>query len=245
VKIDLLSVASVNGMLISARGASSVRLAEALAQPPEVAAARYEIRRRYAAVMVGTGTVLADDPTLTSHVTAGFTPVRVTLDRKGRIPPGARFLDGAARTLIAVCRATPRAYLDLLAARGVETIDATPANPANAGAGGGRIDLARLIAELAARGIAPVVAEGGGTLARALLQAGLLDRLHLLVMPAVLDAGAVNLFEDGGGTLARLELEATGAVGGYALLRYRVGGSTPVEPDPPPATGTAPYRDSG
>jgi len=190
VKIDLLSVASVNGMLISARGASSVRLAEALAQPPEVAAARYEIRRRYAAVMVGTGTVLADDPTLTSHVTAGFTPVRITLDRKGRIPPGARFLDGAARTLIAVCRATPRAYLDLLAARG----------------------------------IAPVVAEGGGTLARALLQAGLLDRLHLLLMPAVLDAGAVNLFEDGGGTLARLELEATGAVGGYALLRYRVGG---------------------
>lgn len=241
-KIDLLSVASVNGMLISARGASSVRLAEALAQPPEVAAARYEIRRRYAAVMVGTGTVLADDPTLTSHAAAGFTPVRVTLDRKGRIPPGARFLDGAARTLIAVCRATPRAYLDLLAARGVETIDATPASE---GADGGRIDLARLAAELAARGIAPVVAEGGGTLARALLQAGLLDRLHLLVMPAVLDAGAVNLFEDGGGTLARLELEATGAVGGYALLRYRVGGSTPVEPDPPPATGTAPYRGSG
>jgi riboflavin-specific deaminase-like protein len=242
VKIDLLSVASVNGMLISARGASSVRLAEALAQPPEVAAARYEIRRRYAAVMVGTGTVLADDPTLTSHATAGFTPVRVTLDRRGRIPPGARFLDGAARTLIAVCRATPRAYLDLLAARGIETIDATPASE---GAGGGRIDLARLIAELAARGIAPVVAEGGGTLARGLLQAGLLDRLHLFVMPAVLDAGAVNLFEGGRGTLARLELEATGAVGGYALLRYRVGGSTPVEPGAPPATETAPYRGSG
>jgi len=224
--LDLLAVASVNGMLASARGASSIRLARALAEPPEAAAARYEIRRRYAAVMVGTGTVLADDPSLISHRAAGFTPVRVTLDRRGRIPPGARILDGAARTLVGVCCATPRSYLDLLAARGIEAVDASAAD-------GERIDLVRLAAELAARGIGSVVAEGGGTLARALLAAGLLGRLHLFVMPAVLDAGAVNLFEGGRGTLARLALEATSAVGGYALLRYRVGTVEPMEPMEP------------
>lgn len=212
-RTDLLSAVSVNGMLTAARGASSRRLAEDLATPPEAMAALYEVRRRYAAVLVGTGTVLADDPTLTSH---GGAPVRATLDRAGRIPPGAHFLDGSVRTLIGVCRTTPRPYLDLLAQRGIEAVEASAADD------GGRIDPARFLAELAARGVAPVVTEGGGTLARALLAAGLLERLHLLVIPAVLDAASVNLFEDGAGALVRLALEGERRIGDYLMLTYRV-----------------------
>jgi riboflavin biosynthesis pyrimidine reductase len=215
VKIDLLAAASVNGIVTLARGESSERLAEALRPPAALMAAKHELRRRYAAVLVGTGTVIANDPHLTSHRVPGFAPVRLTLDRTGRIPPGARFLDGSVRTLIGVCRSTPGAYLDLLAARRVEAVDASSAD-------GSRIDLVRFLAQLAARGVAPVVAEGGGTIARAFLAAGLLARLRLLVIPAILDAGSVNLFEDGAGALARLALEEVARIEDYAILTYRV-----------------------
>jgi diaminohydroxyphosphoribosylaminopyrimidine deaminase/5-amino-6-(5-phosphoribosylamino)uracil reductase len=215
VKADLLTAASVNGIVTLARDGSSEALTAALRPPAELLEAKYEIRRRYAAVMVGTGTVMTNDPRLTSHRAPGFAPVRVTLDRSGRIPPHLRFLDGSVRTLVGVCRSTPRAYLDLLAARGAEAVEASTAD-------GRGIDLARFLDGLAARGVGSVVVEGGGTIARALLAAGLLSRLHLLVIPAVLDAASVNLFEGGAGTLVRLRLEEATRLDEYVLLRYRV-----------------------
>jgi riboflavin-specific deaminase-like protein len=230
VKAALLSAVSVNGILTLARGDAGENLAAALAVPAEVLAVKYEIRRRYGAIMVGTGTVLAANPHLTSHRVPGFTPVRVAVDRRGRIPPHFRFLDGSVRTLVGVCRKTPRSYLDLLAARGVEAVEASSAD-------GSAIDLARLLSGLAARGIGSLAVEGGGTIARALLSAGLVERLHLIALPAVLDAASVNLFEGGGGALVRLHLEEVRPMGDYAFLHYRVDPAASRPPLPDPAQG--------
>jgi riboflavin biosynthesis pyrimidine reductase len=136
--------------------------------------------------------------------------VRATLDPRGRIPRHARLFDGSARTLVGVTGSTPGEYLDFLAGRGVEAVTAGD---------GERIDLRSFLAGLAERGLPKVLVDGGGRLNRALLTEGLVDRLQLLVFPAVLDAGSVNLFE-GGGELARFRLEGVERIGDYLLLGY-------------------------
>jgi 2,5-diamino-6-(ribosylamino)-4(3H)-pyrimidinone 5'-phosphate reductase len=212
VTFDLLTAGAVNGALAAAPGGVSTAMVALLDTSPAVLERMYAVRRRYDAVAVGTGTVLIDDPTLTSHVVAGgaATPVRVTLDRSGRIPRHARIFDGSARTLVGVVASTPPDYLDFLAARGVEAVTA----------GDDRIDLAAFAAALADRGLRRVVVEGGGRLNRELLRLGLVDRIHLTLLPAVLDATAVNLFA-GPGEPARLSLLSCDRLDDYLFLVYQ------------------------
>jgi len=77
----------------------------------------HRLRDQADAVLVGVGTVLADDPELTVRPDPGRQPLRVVLDRSGRTPPGAKILDLAAETL--VLAAEPAAALATLHARGV------------------------------------------------------------------------------------------------------------------------------
>ena len=210
-RLDLLTAASANGIITEARGRHGHDLMERLDTPRGMVERKHEIRRTYDAGMVGTGTVLVDDPSLTSHAVPGFSPVRITLDRTGRIPRQARFFDGSARTLVGVCAETPRDYLDFLEERGVEAVSA----------GRERVDLAVFLAALEARGIGSIACEGGGTLNRALLSAGLVDRIRLLVIPLVLDTGSVNVFE-GFGAPVRLRLEEVERMGEYVWMTYAV-----------------------
>jgi riboflavin-specific deaminase-like protein len=207
--LSILTAASLNGVITPARGASGESLVPVLGVPREVLEWKWEVRRQHDAVFVGTGTVLVDDPGLTSHVLPGSPAVRVTIDPAGRIPRSARFFDGSARTLVGVSGTTSRDYLDFLTERGVEAV----------AAGDSRIDLRRFVAALAERGLSRVAVEGGGTLNRALLAEGLVDRLYLILIPAVLDAGSVNLFEGAGG-LARFRLEECEWIGDYVMMRY-------------------------
>jgi len=206
---SILTAVSLNGVITPARGTNAEALIPVLDVPREVLEWKWEMRRRHGAVLVGTGTVRVDDPGLTSHAWPDHPAVRATIDPAGRIPRSARFFDGSARTLIGVSETTPLEFLDFLGSRGIEAILA----------GEDRIDLKRFLSALSALGIDSVVAEGGGTLNRALLEAGLVDRLHLILIPAVLDAGSVNLFEGAGG-LARFRLESSQRVGDYLLLSY-------------------------
>lgn len=206
---SILTASSLNGVITPARGTNAETLIPLLGVPREVLEWKWEVRRRHDAVFVGTRTVLVDDPGLTSHARPDRPAVRVTVDPAGRIPRSARFFDGSARTLVGVSETTPGEYLELLAARGVETVPA----------GEDRIDLRRFLAALAERDLADVVAEGGGTLNRALLEAGLVDRLYLILIPVVLDAGSVNLFEGPG--FARFRLLSCEQAGDYLMLSYR------------------------
>jgi riboflavin biosynthesis pyrimidine reductase len=204
-RVALLTAVSVNGLITGVRGRDAHEMRHFLGTPREILEHKGEIRRRYGAVLVGTETVRIVNPTMTSHAVPGFECVRATLDRTGRLPRSHRFFDGSARTLVGVCEETPQDYLDFLAERGVEAVPAG--------------SLAAFLAGLEERGIDSVVCEGGGVLHRALLTAGLVERIHLIVLPAVFDGGAVNLFE-GPGDPVKLRLEGVERVGDHLWLEY-------------------------
>lgn len=214
-RVDLLSAVSLNGLVTMGRGRSSYDVLEYMPPlPPEFWAVKAEIRRRHDAVLIGTNTVLTNDPTMTSHaVSAGgeHRVVRATLDRTGRIPRHFRFFDGSVRTLIGVAGTTPPDYLRFLEERGVEAVPC----------GESQTDLRLFLEGLEARGIHSVVCEGGGILGRALLDQGLLNDVHVLLLPVILDGGSVNLFE-GPGMPVNLKLEGVERVWDAVVLRYSV-----------------------
>ncbi|MDY6945598.1 MAG: RibD family protein [Pseudomonadota bacterium] len=131
-------------------------------------------------VVVGAGTVAADNPRLTTRLVSGANPVRVVLDPQLRLPLShGVFSDRQAPTL----RIRARGVL-LPADRvssGVEDIEIDAA--------GGRLNLAALLASLRSRGLRNILVEGGGVTVSAFLAAGLIDRLHVAVAPFVLGEG--------------------------------------------------------
>jgi diaminohydroxyphosphoribosylaminopyrimidine deaminase/5-amino-6-(5-phosphoribosylamino)uracil reductase len=151
-------------------------------------AARADVHRLRAesdAVLVGIGTVLADDPALTARPDPGHQPLRVVVDRDGRTPRTAAVLDDAAPTLVVTHG--PSYGED-------RTLVLAPAPD-------GRVDLAALLAALAGRGVVSVLLEGGPTLAGAFVAADLVDRVIGYVAPVLLGGGAAALQDAGVGTM--------------------------------------------
>ncbi|BBA95957.1 putative riboflavin-specific deaminase [Actinacidiphila reveromycinica] len=161
----------------------------------------HRLRAEADAVVVGSGTLLADDPHLAVRGIDGVTqPLRVVVDTRARTTAGARVLDDAAPTLIAVGEDADTAHL-----AGVDVVR-LPYAPQGRG-----IDVAALLAELLARGVRAVLLEGGPTLAGAFVAAGYVDAVTAYLAPALLGAGPAAL--DGGGisTIAQaLRLDVTG-----------------------------------
>jgi diaminohydroxyphosphoribosylaminopyrimidine deaminase / 5-amino-6-(5-phosphoribosylamino)uracil reductase len=150
----------------------------------------HALRGTVDAILVGVGTVLADDPRLTVRnlrdgSLAIRQPLRVVVDSSGRTPPGARVRDGAAPTWIATA--------------------------ADVGAGpDGRVDLPALLTQLYERGVRAALLEGGPTLAGAFLAAGLVDRVVGYLAPKVLGAGVAALRDAGVHTVAdAIDLDIT------------------------------------
>jgi diaminohydroxyphosphoribosylaminopyrimidine deaminase/5-amino-6-(5-phosphoribosylamino)uracil reductase len=151
----------------------------------------HRLRSQSDAIVVGIGTVLADDPSLTARPDPGHQPLRVVLDPKGRTPETAAVLDGAARTLVVTNGPSYGEERTLV-------LD------------GDRVDLEQLLAELAGRDIVSLLLEGGPTLAGAFLRAGLVDRVIGYVAPALLGAGPQAVLDAGIGTIEdaiRLQLD--------------------------------------
>ena len=149
------------------------------------AASRQEAHRLRAeadAVMVGIGTALADDPRLTARdapLPARGQPLRVVVDSAGRLPASAAMLAEDGTTLVAV--ASPEAAR-AVEGRGAEAIVAPAAD--------GRVDVARLLAELGARGVMSLLVEGGAALHGALFDGGLVDKVVAFVAPVVIGGAA-------------------------------------------------------
>ena len=132
------------------------------------------------AVVVGAGTVAADDPQLTTRHVAGPHPLRVIFDPSRRLAPTYKvFTDGVAPTLYC-CRE------DQLVAGEKTMGQALIVGLSDAGPGGAP---AALVQRLRARGCSRVFIEGGGVTVSAFLEAGLLDRLHLAVAPVIIGGG--------------------------------------------------------
>lgn len=157
---------------------------------PESRRAVHALRARHDAVLVGSGTVLADDPDLTCRI-AGMDPVpmlRVIADARLRTPPTARLVREAGRHptwLLTGAGHRPSALAPYIGA-GVEVVTIRRA-PKTAEGGGGLLPRA-MLAALAARGVTRVLAEGGAGLAAGLLRAGLVDRLVWFHAPGVMGA---------------------------------------------------------
>lgn len=151
---------------------------------PESLRLAHELRASHDAIMVGSGTVLADDPRLTVRLAPGRDPLRVIADGALRIPLDAAVLrDGAAQgTLIAHRPDADPARRAALAALGA-TLLALPPGPA------GGIDLGALLAHLAERGVSSIMVEGGATLLTSLLRTRLATRMVVCVAPKILGTG--------------------------------------------------------
>ncbi|MFH0903219.1 MAG: bifunctional diaminohydroxyphosphoribosylaminopyrimidine deaminase/5-amino-6-(5-phosphoribosylamino)uracil reductase RibD [Pseudomonadota bacterium] len=141
-------------------------------------------RRRAAAILVGAGTVVADDPLLTARgargargVPRGRDPVRVVLDGRLRMPEKARMLcsGSSAPTWVVTTEQASKRRERSLSEAGAEVIR-LPGH-------GWKVDLRALGRLLAERGIISVLVEGGGETHRAFLDAGLCDRLLLYLAP--------------------------------------------------------------
>ncbi len=146
-------------------------------------AARYVHRLRHAsdAILVGVGTVLVDDPLLTTRLSGrARDPLRVILDSRLRTPPRARLLHSGslAGTVIATLPGAPRPREAALRSLGAE-VWRIPGRE-------GRVDLARVLAALGARDVQSVLVEGGPRVAQGALSRGLVDRVRLLLAPTLL-----------------------------------------------------------
>lgn len=147
----------------------------------------HRLRSSVDAVMVGSGTVLADDPRLNARIPGGRDPLRVVVDSVLRIPLDSQMLGlvSAAPTIVATLAGDGR-KADELRARGVEVLQCRARN--------GRVDLADLVARLGERGIQSVLLEGGATLAGEALRLGLIDKFLLFYAPRLLGGDGPGLF---------------------------------------------------
>ena len=143
----------------------------------------HRLRATHAAVMVGAGTVAADDPRLTTRLVQGPSPIRIVVDSTLRLSPSAKVVtDGAAPTLLATTdRATPERRRVFTTA-GVDVL-VMPATP------DGRVDLGALLDELGRRGLDSLLVEGGAGLITALLREHRVRRLIVSIAPKIVGAG--------------------------------------------------------
>jgi diaminohydroxyphosphoribosylaminopyrimidine deaminase / 5-amino-6-(5-phosphoribosylamino)uracil reductase len=160
---------------------------------PAAREAVHRLRDRADAVLVGAGTARADDPLLTTRLPrgAGRDAVRVVLDSRLALPRTLRLFRprSAAPTLVATTLRRPPPL-----GAGVEALSCA--------ARGGRVDLADLLAQLAARGLAHVLVEGGAEVHASFLAAGLVDRVILFLAPKLLGGGKDWLAGEGPARMA-------------------------------------------
>ena len=144
---------------------------------PESAAYTHRLRACHDAILVGIGTVLADNPRLTVRLAEGAHPQPIVVDSRLRFPAGAALLAHPThRVWIATTAAAPEERLKALGDAGAALL-ALPTDPA------GRVSLPHLLDELGARGIRRLMVEGGAAVITAFLSGGLADRLSVTIAP--------------------------------------------------------------
>ncbi|MER7517427.1 bifunctional diaminohydroxyphosphoribosylaminopyrimidine deaminase/5-amino-6-(5-phosphoribosylamino)uracil reductase RibD [Streptomyces sp. NPDC126499] len=189
----------------------------------------HRLRAESDAVVVGSGTARADDPHLAVRgIDDAVQPLRVVVDTEASaVKPGARVLDDAARTVIAVAE-------DLIP----EETTHFPETWRLPRAPGGGLDIGELLAALHQQGVRSVLLEGGPTLAGAFLAAGAVDQVVGYLAPVLLGAGPAALADAGITTITdalRLDITETVRIGSDIRVTA-VPAATPSATSATPAT---------
>jgi diaminohydroxyphosphoribosylaminopyrimidine deaminase/5-amino-6-(5-phosphoribosylamino)uracil reductase len=173
--VTLKIAATLDGKIATARGESRWITGVSARQ------AVRKLRAASDAILVGIGTVLADDPSLTAQQTPSrkTNPLRIILDPSLRTPLRSKVLtDGKARTLLVTTGASAKKKRELVERRGAEVLLLPDHN--------GRIDWHVLLAELGRRGINALLIEGGAEVNASALRDGVVDRLIYFIAPQLL-----------------------------------------------------------
>lgn len=184
-----------------------------------------QLRADSDAVLVGVGTVLADDPSLTlddeelidERTDRGESahPARVVADSRIRTPPDAAVLDDRAGSYLLVSESAPTDFVVQMEESGATVIQA----------GEARVDLATAFGELADHGVDQLMVEGGGEIIASLFEADLVDQLSVFVGPMIVGGRDAPTLADGDGFVDEfpaLSLEDVEQLGEGVVLTYAV-----------------------
>jgi diaminohydroxyphosphoribosylaminopyrimidine deaminase/5-amino-6-(5-phosphoribosylamino)uracil reductase len=142
----------------------------------------HHLRHKVSAIMVGIGTVMEDNPYLTTRLEelSGKDPVRIIVDTHGRIPLEANVLNlkSNARTIIAATKLAPIEKLKMLEDKGAEVIITPLQN--------NRVDLNYLMKALGEEKIDSVLIEGGSELNYSAIEAGIIDKVNIFIAPKII-----------------------------------------------------------
>jgi diaminohydroxyphosphoribosylaminopyrimidine deaminase/5-amino-6-(5-phosphoribosylamino)uracil reductase len=146
-------------------------------------AARADVHRLRAAadaILVGAGTALVDDPSLTVRDPRykGRPPLRVLVDARGRVPETGDLFDAAAPTMVATTSLAPRECREAWRARGAEVVEYEPE--------GEGVPLTQLLSDLGKRDVQGVLLEGGPTLAWSMVEDRAVDKVVVYLAPKLI-----------------------------------------------------------
>ena len=216
--VILNAAMTLDGKIATQTGSSNI-------SGPEDLERVHEIRKDCDGIMVGIGTVLADDPRLTVHkidAKPEDNPVRIVVDSKGRTPIDARITNSDAKTIIAMANEYKDDFkasdkYETFKKRGVKFFFS----------GDRRVDLKALMSYLHEEGIETLMLEGGSTLNFSMIKSGLIDKISICVAPMVVGGANAKTFFDGDGfdtmdEAVRLELTDSYVLGKDLILTYNV-----------------------
>lgn len=216
--VILNAAMTLDGKIATATGSSNISGEEDLKRV-------HEIRKQCDGIMVGIGTVIADDPRLTVHkidANPDDNPVRVVVDSKCRTPIDARITNGDAKTVIASANAYKDDFVgsekyETFKKRGVKFF----------WSGDERVDLTSLMSYLHEEGIEKLMLEGGATLNFSMIKAGLIDEINICVAPMVVGGADAKTFFDGDGfdtmdEAVRLDFIDSYRLGKDLILKYKI-----------------------
>jgi len=179
----------------------------------------HELRSHVDAVMIGSGTLLSDNPLLTVRRVKGRNPIRIIVDSTAKTPSNSKVLTAQGTTIIAVSNKAPKRRVKKLQMAGAKIVHC----------GTNHVNLKALMSRLLRMGIRTVLLEGGGGLNWHMLTNNLVDELRITIAPLLIGGEGAKTLVEGTGVekmsqAIKLTLKSTTRIENELVLSYKVNG---------------------